>query len=429
MSKHRANFLFLLVTLITVNLWVLSKSNISLSLNEPLTAVAQLSGLLGIVFMSMNLVLSTRFRVVEKFLGGLDSVYYSHQILGSTAFLLILNHPLMMAIRSIPNYRIAGMYLFPGTDIIYDFGIYAVYVMISAFIFIVFIKLPYHIWKITHQFLGLTFLLGSIHALFITSDISSYQPLRWYVIFFIAIGLTSAFYSIFLYKKMGPKFLYEVSKIERKLNVFNIYFKPLTRRVLNYLPGQFLFVEFGNDRIGNELHPFSISSAPFDPALRISVKTVGDYTLKLEHAAVGDKAFLYGPYGAFGKIQENKVVMWIAGGIGVTPFINMLKSELKNPQHKEVVFFNSYRNVEEGVFNSEIEEMVKTTSHIRYFDWPTVNKRRLTAEKINNLYPIKDIDVVYCCGPTKMMESLKKQFIGMGFPEENFIYEDFAFDA
>jgi predicted ferric reductase len=394
-----------------------------------LTSISQIAALIGLVLMSVNIVLTTRFKIVEKFLGGLDSVYYSHQILGSTAFLLILTHPLMMVIRSLPNFRTASIYLIPGSDIIYDLGIYAVYIMISAFIFIVFIKLPYHLWKLTHQFMALTFLLGGVHALLGANDISVYLPLKIFIGFFVVVGSVAAFYSIFLYKKLGPKFLYEVSRVKRLANVFNIYFKPLRKRRLEFLPGQFVFIEFENEKVGNELHPFSISSAPHEAELRVSAKAVGDYTARLENVKEGDKVFLYGPYGAFGKAREDKNVLWIAGGIGVTPFLNMLRAESKDPKHKRIYFFNSYRTSDEAIFNEEISSLKKELPNLKYFDWATYKNKRLTVEKIKALVDMNEIDTIYCCGPTLMMESLKEQFIAAGYPKEKFVYEDFSLNS
>ena len=55
------------------------------------------------------------------------------------------------------------------------------------------------------------------------------------------------------------------------------------------------------------MHPFSLSSAPDDPALRISVRMSGDLTSHLPELREGDGVTLMGPYGKFGERS------WIRG--------------------------------------------------------------------------------------------------------------------
>lgn len=153
---------------------------------------------------------------IEKILHGLDKAFYLHRVLGSLGFLFILHHPLLLAIQALPHTQSAMMYLLPGKMLSYNLGIFSLYIMLFSFIFIVFIKLPYHIWKLTHQLLGLAFLLGSIHALLITSDMSTFLPLRIWMGIFISIGIFSSFYSIFLYRYLGEQYIYVVKNIFQK---------------------------------------------------------------------------------------------------------------------------------------------------------------------------------------------------------------------
>src|SRR6185436_3048157 len=92
----------------------------------------------------------------------------------------------------------------------------------------------------------------------------------------------------------------------------------LQRQVLSIRAGE----------ISNQFHPFSITSAPAERTLRITVKAIGDYTNALRRLLdEGAEAIVEGPFGSFsnaGLPQPRQI--WAAGGIGVTPFLSMARS-------------------------------------------------------------------------------------------------------
>src|SRR3989339_1142220 len=64
--------------------------------------LAQVTGILGIILLSWSYIISSKNRVIEKLFGGLDKAYRLHHIIGGTAFVLVLNHPLFLVIKSLP---------------------------------------------------------------------------------------------------------------------------------------------------------------------------------------------------------------------------------------------------------------------------------------------------------------------------------------
>lgn len=416
-----------LICFVTINLWFISKQNPTVIIQQPIVSLSQVIALLGIVLMSFTLLLSMRLSWVEDLFGGLDKAYDTHHLLGSIAFVLLINHPLLLAIKSFPSASVSLLYLLPGTDLSYNFGIFALYTMIFSFIFMVFIKLPYHAWKMTHKVLGVTFLLGSLHTLYITSDVSSNFYLRIWIEIFIIIGVFAVFYTLFLSRFIASRFKYSVEKIERSLDIVNIYLRAATPRILSFYPGQFVYVRFANRSLGKESHPFSISSAPHDELLRLSAKAVGDYTVKLSLLGRGDNAVVDGPYGRFLFGEGLRNVVWIAGGIGVTPFLSFLASEMKDPKDRNIYFYYTYRNKEEGVFVNEINDIVLRTPHVRFFDWCTDEKKRLNLEAIGRHIDISQIDAVFLCGPLPMMKGFRAQFVKHGIPENKIFFENFSF--
>ncbi|MBN2555255.1 MAG: FAD-dependent oxidoreductase [Anaerolineales bacterium] len=95
---------------------------------------------------------------------------------------------------------------------------------------------------------------------------------------------------------------------------------------MEHLPGQYLVMRRMREDEKPEPHAFSISSSPFADALEITVKETGDFTATIGGIKPGEDVTLDGPFGQFSYvIHDAENLAFIAGGIGVTPFISMLR--------------------------------------------------------------------------------------------------------
>lgn len=423
---------YLLITLflgITINLWIISKISVSDIWTQPLRSGSQILALLGTVLTSVTLALSTRIKKVEDFFGGLDKVYGAHHLFGTFGFIFLLHHPMLLILQALPMEKLASMYLILGADLSYNLGILSLYTMIFGFVSMVFVKLPYHIWIWTHKILGLGFLLGGVHGLLISSDISSNLPLRIWMILWIVIGITSAIYTIIFYKKFSKRIMYSVVSLERKKDIVIITLKPKGKRPLQFIAGQFVYVEFLDDIIGRENHPFSIASSPNEENLRIAVKMVGDYTKKLPLLEEGVTALVYGPYGRF--YPETNIVesacVWIGGGIGITPFLSKLRAELIKQTANKILLYYVYRTEDDGVFAREILELSSQVPNVEVVLCCTSTSGRLSVKAISEKIPVTNISSVLLCGPTAMMHHFSNAFQKVGVREDNIYFEEFSF--
>lgn len=430
MIKNKSIYLsiFILPVIITVFLWFLSKPEASIISRNPLQSMGQISALIGFTLLSLTIFLTTKFVFLDKFFHGLDKIFHIHKIAGSIAFILLINHPLFFVASDLPNTALAKLYLLPGADVSYTLGVISLYLFFASFIFIVFIKLPYHISRASHQILGLAFLIGGVHSLLISSDVSRFFPLQVWILLLFILGIVSCVYSIFFYSRFGPRYHYAVERIERGIDLINIYLKPQGKK-LSFSPGQFIYISFRSKDIGRERHPFSISSAPDEHILRLSVKIAGDYTLNLIKLKEKTPAMLYGPYGQFGRHLFNNaddIQFWIGGGIGITPFLSFIRTQKFTLLNRYVHFFYLFRNPEEGVFTQEIEGMAQSFPNMRFYDWCTKNKGRINTEILASLIGNSVSVSIFLCGPAPMMESFKALFISLGVRPEKIFMEKFA---
>lgn len=426
-----ATLIILIISLITTLLWLLSYPDISVIFSQPLRYSSQLIGDLTLVFMAISLVVSMRMRIIDKIFRGLDKSYKFHALIGSIAFLFMIAHPLMLLINILPDTKSAARFVIPGPYLAANFALAAIYIAIFAFTFMSFIKIKYNFWLNTHRLLAISFLLASVHAILAPSNILRNTSLTAWLALWTFLGLTAAVFSIILYHKFGAKYSYTISQIERLGDVLQISLAP-NQDQLQYLPGQFVYVRFHNPHLGNEMHPFSPSSAREEKTLRISVKILGDYTKEMASVLkVGEKSEVYGPFGSFySEYTDGKSdLIWIGGGIGVTPFLSMLHTEALKNSNKKILFYYSVNKPEEAIFDPELIEVQKLVANVNYVKWVADLQGFLTMEKIieksKQLGLIEPI--ILLCGPPPMMNALTTQASKLNIEKKRIIFEQFSF--
>ncbi|KYC45316.1 MAG: Sulfhydrogenase 2 subunit gamma [Candidatus Methanofastidiosum methylothiophilum] len=391
--------------------------------------IAKSTALIGICLLSLTIILSLRLSLLESLFGGLDKVYKAHHLVGQISFVVILLHPLFLIIRVFPNLNSIAFYLVPGLSIPITYGIVSFYLLIILLLLTLIIKLPYKVWHLSHKFMGIVLILAIWHAIVAGRDLIQYPILGAWIIIFSLIGILSYFYMLFLYQLIGPKFDAEIKEVKDMGYITEIKFKIIKKK-MNFHPGQFVFVKFTSLGKSFEIFPFSISSSTSENIIRISAKKSGDFTsYHLPKVNVGDKVLLYGPYGKFSEkfLFENKDMIWIAGGIGVTPFLSMLKHKDISNKNK-IYFLWSCKDEKDVIYDEEIKEIVNNTTNINYRLWLSNDLGRISTKNIIELFEINEglsDMIVFICGPNQMMMELADQFIKIGVKPRNIVFEDF----
>src|SRR5262249_44822139 len=134
--------------------------------------------------------------------------------------------------------------------------------------------------------------------------------------------------------------------------------------------GQFLFVRFPSEKDLNESHPFTISSAPAEDVLRLTIKASGNFTRDLfTKLKEGADAIIEGAYGMFNYKTGGPKQIWIAGGIGLTPFLSFVR-DMDGDLGHHVDLYYTVRHPEEAIFVDELEtgaaKNPRLKVHIRY---------------------------------------------------------------
>jgi predicted ferric reductase len=393
-----------------------------------LLSFGQAAALTGIMLLSLNFVLAARYYWVERLFYGLNKVYIHHHYLGAIAFSLLLLHPVGVLMGyALVSISLATAILTPSWQNLPVFsGSLALLIMTVLLFITLFMKIPYNTWKKTHQYLGLVLFFAGIHGLLIGSTLDLSTPLKIYILGWIAIGLTSALVRIFNVRLGFHNYDYAVSEVIVVKDLIVIKLSPAGKKRLKFVPGQFVFVSFKSLGITGESHPFSLAGKVDDETLSIAAKSLGDYTETLKLLKNGAAVKIEGPYGRFShRYAKFLKQIWIAGGIGVTPFMSMAY-DVSGKNEFDIDMYYTVGKSDEGLFNDELTRISQNGTGFRYSLWITDEKGRITAENIKLKGGDPGKCEIFICGPKPMMKALAEQYNRLGVKNSRIHTEEFG---
>jgi predicted ferric reductase len=425
MKQNIGNLVIIALVILNVIVWLVFPPVNDGRPNFLRQYAGEVIGANNIILMACSLFISTRPKWAEKYFGGLDKMYITHRHTGTAAFLLIFVHVLTVPITT-TGWRL-GNYL----AVIAFTGIVSI-VLITLAPRIPFLNRlsgsDYNDWKKLKRWIGIFFILAFIHSLTIGNPLHALIAITWVQIFFIIGTLSYLYTEIFggVFKKFLP---YRVAAVKHpNASSTEVTLRPGKEPIQKQRAGQFLFVRFPGQKELNESHPFTISSAPEEDVLRLTIKASGNFTRDLfTKLKEGTDAVIEGAYGMFNYKTGGPKQIWIAGGIGLTPFLSFVRDMDGNLQHNVDLYY-TVRHPEEALFVNELEagaaKNPRLKVHVRY----SAKEGSLTIEEIvkNAGGNINGYDV-YLCGPLPMIQAFEKKFMELGLPKSNLHYEEFNF--
>lgn len=377
--------------------------------------------------MATNLVLATRPRILEPVFHGLDRMYRVHRALGIAVVALVLVHYLVA-----PNFQ--GLTLASGLNrVAKALGEYAFYGLLilavpSLLKRIPFTKveLPYGLWRQSHRLFGAVFVLAAIHQAFIKRPFDGAALLALYLNVLAVAGVAS-----FVLTQIRP-FLrsrgYRVTGVERHAGATVVTAKPEGTGI-RARPGQFAFIRFARKGLG-EAHPFTIAGVEAGPGgeLRFAIRPLGDFTRRLrESLAVGDRMTVEGGYGRFDPTRGGARQIWVAGGIGITPFLSVLEA-VAAQAGRQVHLFHCVRAEDEAIDRERLEAAARQVPHFAFTLHASSSAGRMGAKQVVEACGFDPAGAeLWFCGPAPMREALAKDLARLGKAPARVEFERFEF--
>ncbi len=283
----------------------------------------------------------------------------------------------------------------------------------------------YDYWRLFHRVSVAVIVMGAIHGA-TDSTLDSLPWLRWSHLGIALLGLAAYAYYETLGRAQQPSYDYVISRIATTSGgVTELELSPVGPR-LQFTPGQFAVLSFPGG-LEARRHPFTITSSPHDPSLRFSVKSLGDFTSLLPHRVhPGNGITVQGPFGRMDHSQGTATQVWIAGGVGVTPFMSWLRSLDEVPITGSVHFFYSVRSRHGDPFIDEIEQITAAHPEITTRIIATEDGPHLTPQDIAKTVGDLRAATVYMAGPPTMQKVLRHGLIHAGLRRSRFHTEHFT---
>jgi len=394
------------------------------------------SGILSLWWMSGAMLLAVRPAWLERALGGLDRLYKIHKTIGITTGCLVFAHWMLEWLPK--NLARQGWIEAPRrgprppeewwVGLAKDTGEWAGYLLLALVVIALIRRIPYRYFRLVHKAFGLLFIAGAFHGLVLLPTDFWQQPVGWASAAVAAVGVVAALWS--LSGRIGRNRCHpaRIDSVEHHPDdVIQVRCRLLAGWP-GHRAGQFVLANFGDIAEGS--HPFTIASAwnADEGTLTLAIKALGDYTGKLTQSLqAGRVVTLEGPYGSFtfDSPRFAAAQVWIAGGIGITPFLARLHELARSERNEDgaVDLFYCTRNEETG-FSKELPALCEAAG-VRLHHRVTARDGQLDIEEVVARLPAEG--GIWVCGPAAWGKTLSRQLQGIGPVASGFHAEAFEF--
>ena len=385
---------------------------------------AKIIGLIAAVLLFLQLPLAGRFKFLDRIFS-LPGLFNVHRINGYVILMLIVLHPILV---TIPEDRLKIPF-----EVRYWPEWIGAALLATVFVQVIlsrwrkkFVK-AYHHWIYLHRALGWSILILLVLHILYVSETFEFDGLPRTVVLCVAIVWVILWLVIRFQRLLARKHPFEVSNVAltgKDAHVIDLI--PLHGKGIDYLPGQFAFFSFGSHQLSAEWHPFTISSTPTRPnKLQITVRSCGDWTNQIKNIKKGDRVWVHGPFGRFSHILESgeKEVIMIAGGIGITPMLSMLKALSDKNDQRRITLLWSNRSAEYEFDQDGLKAIADGLPNFIYIPVftdkaePKGKFGRLNFNRLKTLLTKSSRDsLIFLCGPPPMIRQVRHHLLTMGFP-------------
>src|SRR3984893_8539267 len=393
-------------------------------------------GYSGLAMMGLQFGLTARFRYVTEPWGE-DVIYHFHRQISLIAVGLVVAHPAILFVVQPQLLAPSNMLDAPLSAYFAFLSIFSVIALVVTALWRLALKIKYETWQRIHVVIavvaitaGVVHMAGSGFYL-----VDPWKRTLW-------IGLAIFWIGLFLYVRISkPLFMlrrpYIVSEVRKERgDTTTLVMRPDGHVGFRFSPGQFGWLTVWGSPFKITGHPFSFSSsaAVMDGRVEMSIRNLGDFTSAIYKVPVGKRVYLDGPYGAFTIGNPADLHVLIAGGVGVTPMMSMIRTLADCGDKRPVILLYGSKDRESITFCEELEVLKArldlTVVHVLAnppAGW-TGEQGFINAEMFKRHLPPPYSDHEYfICGPGVMMDAIEKALGEMGVPMAKYHSERYSF--
>jgi predicted ferric reductase len=394
-------------------------------------------GYAGLAMMGLQFGLTARFRHVTEPWGE-DVIYHFHRQISQVAIGLVAAHALIM-LATRPDLFVVPRSVaeVPWGAVFAFLALFALIALVVTALWRMELGIRYETWHLTHIALALVAVAGGLlhmvgWAFYLTDP---WKRALW-------VGLTIFWIALLLHVRVvKPLFMlrrpYRVAEVRRERgDSTTLVMAPDGHRGFRFRPGQFGWLTVWATPFRITGHPFSFSSSAetANGRVEMTIRNLGDFTAAIPGIPVGQRVYLDGPYGAFTIGNPADVHVLIAGGIGITPMMSMIRTLADRRDPRPVTLLYGSKDWESVMFREELDALKArldlTVVHVLSNppDGWTGEQGRITAEVFRrHLSPPHADHEYFICGPDVMMDAIERALGELGVPLAKYHSERYSF--
>jgi predicted ferric reductase len=424
-------------------MWIRNEGLASLTVfDTALGSLGLLTGLLASDLMILQVVMLARIPWVEQAWGH-DLLARRHRYLGYASFWFLIAHIVLFAMQRLD--RADGPFLAPMWNLFVteswllaaSVGTAMVFLVIASSIRAARRRLRYESWHLIHLYAYFGMGLALPHQIKDGADFHElWAQIYWWGLYIAAAGL------IVVYRIGWPTWrsVYHrmrVTSVQTEgpgIVSVNVAGRRLDK--LGTKSGQFFIWRFLDGPGWSRGNPYTISAAPQDDQLRVTIQAAGDGSARAARLHPGTRVVIEGPYGTMTAARRRHPTMLLmAAGVGITPIRALLEDTSYAPGETTLIY--RFTQAGHGIFRAEIDEIADRRG-VRVFYLPgprradgswlpaTAPSDRNDAEVLAALAPDVARSDIFVCGPPAWITSGRKAARRAGAARDQIHTEDFA---
>lgn len=392
---------------------------------------ANITGFIGAALLVWSFLLGFR-SLVSLITPDLVWVLGIHKWIGKYGVLLIILHPILEMISYLEG--VAWLFvpdLSSQTETHISYGRLAFLLLLIIYITSALIRdrLKFRPWLYVHYLSYPLMFFTFLHANEIGTYLNKYPALKalWFTLFTL-FGILVVYRLVEWGGWLSPKYRV-VGKYKQTENINVLVLEPLGRWLLPD-PGQFVYLQL---KSFGETHPFSVMEYDSQTGkIILGIKTFGAFTQKIDILEVGNKVNLTGPFGVFTKEAHNdKPKVLIAGGIGITPFVDVVKKYKTD----DTILLYATRSRSQLILHQLFQQALGDNYKVFLSDEANIQEPNVTSGLITADSLISAVGgqshlnsyQYFLCGPPPFMKGVKQSLITLGVPDPQIFTEEFSY--
>lgn len=208
---------------------------------------------------------------------------------------------------------------------------------------------------------------------------------------------------------------------------------------LDFYPGQYAAMGFKHYGRPSPMRCFSIVSSPSSDELQFAMRVQGDFTRAIADLEIGNTVFIRGPFGEFVTDERyDRSVVGMAGGIGITPFISMIRHATETHSTLPITLLYSCQSQDNIPFRQELLDLEQANPRFKVAFFITngatdklkgarVLSGRIDDARLNQLTNEQYNRFTYfICGPKNFNKAMKRTLSDHNTNQERIITEEFT---